>query len=105
MSVWEEINMWLLFLLLFSTSVFAQDTGSNWSDVTQVQPSTPTTTTFSVEIPNADVNLVIDSLCTSTGSLQNCTSDEAKQVIIQFINDQVVAYQKSLTKTAPVDIQ
>ncbi len=108
-------------LLLISTNlVFAQNIGQNWEDITQlnsqknseipvlVLQDVPTTTTFSVEIPNEEVALTIAALCYSTDinfNMDNCTGDVAKKVVIQWMNEKVSQYADSLNKKKTVNIQ
>ncbi len=99
-----KIILFIMMLTMASIS-WADDTGTNWEDTNLINSDTnsqtnsdvtepPTTTTFSVEIPNDSVGLVITALCDNNGF--SASADQAKQVVIQYINDQVKYYNQRM---------
>ncbi len=95
----------LLYLLTVSTLAIAQNNSDYYVITNTDTPDVSTTTTFSVEIPNDDVGLVVQSLCYSTGRMDDCNSDKGKQVVIEFIKEKINQYVASQTNSPKVDIK
>lgn len=105
----------LLIILVLTFGYISFSYAQNWGDDSQLnlQSNTeitiePTTTTFSVEIPNNNVDLVTASLCYSTDvnfDMDKCNGDVSKKVVIEFIKEKVDAYVKSQVKSTDINIQ
>lgn len=103
------MNIILIAILIFSQINYVQaqdlDNSDIWSNEVSSDIEEPSYIDFSVSIPTESVDLVIASLCASTGSKKECTPEEAKKVVIQFINDQVATYKRNSVTVDTINIQ